>query len=128
MYGWDEVLVLPYTVLGATDSKHFLNLTEATYRMGQRLGAEQIDTIHGVDERETAEGLAEQVCVCARVRAGRAGAGLGAEQSPRASRADAARGPRTGSGDAAREIDDALRKLPRHVLHVSATLSASIVL
>ena len=126
MYGWDEVLVLPYTVLGATDSKHFLNLTDATYRMGQRLSAEQIDTIHGVDERETAEGLAEQVCVCVCARAGRAGAGLGA--SPRASRADAARGPRTGSGDAAREVGDALRKLPRHVLHVSATLSASIVL
>lgn len=60
VYGFEEIVVLPYVMLGQTDSKHFVRLADAVYRMGQRLSEAQIATIHGVDERESAEGVAEQ--------------------------------------------------------------------
>lgn len=46
--------------LGTTDSKHFVGLSDAIYRVGQRMSDAAIASVHGVDERETAEGVAEQ--------------------------------------------------------------------
>ena len=60
VYGFREIVVLPFVMLGGTDSKHYVDHAGAVYRLGQRLSASAIATVHGVDERETAEGLAEQ--------------------------------------------------------------------
>eukprot|EP00793_Prasinoderma_coloniale_P000605 PRCOL_00003754-RA len=60
VYGFDGVVVLPFIMLGTTDSKHFVGLSDAVYRVGQRMSDAAIASVHGVDERETAEGIAEQ--------------------------------------------------------------------
>ena len=47
-----DVLVAPSLMLGSTDSKHFADLTDATYRFFPiRLDNEAIGTIHGINER-----------------------------------------------------------------------------
>ena len=47
-----DVVVAPSLMLGSTDSKHFANLTDATYRFfPTRLDDEAIGTIHGINER-----------------------------------------------------------------------------
>ena len=40
--------------------EHFVGLSDDVYRVGQRMSDAAITTVHGVDEQETAEGLAEQ--------------------------------------------------------------------
>ena len=65
VYGWDTIVTLPFIMLGTTDSKHFLRLADVVYRIGQRMSDAAIDTIHGVDERESAEGIAEQAMLFA---------------------------------------------------------------
>jgi carboxypeptidase PM20D1 len=47
-----DALVAPSLMLGSTDSKHFADLTDATYRFfPTRLDDEAIGTIHGINER-----------------------------------------------------------------------------
>ena len=47
-----DVIVAPSLMLGSTDSKHFADLTDATYRFFPiRLDDEAIGTIHGINER-----------------------------------------------------------------------------
>lgn len=47
-----DVLPVPYLVLGATDARHFQDLSENIYRfMPFRLGANDVQRIHGTNER-----------------------------------------------------------------------------
>ena len=47
-----DVLVAPSLMLGSTDSKHFADITDATYRFFPvRLDNDAIGTIHGINER-----------------------------------------------------------------------------
>lgn len=47
-----DAITTPFLMLGSTDSKHFQDLTENTYRFFPvRMSAEQVGTIHGIDER-----------------------------------------------------------------------------
>lgn len=46
-----DAIATPFLMLGSTDSKHFQDLTENTYRFFPvRMSAEQVGTIHGIDE------------------------------------------------------------------------------
>jgi carboxypeptidase PM20D1 len=47
-----DVLPVPYLVLGASDARHFQDLSENIYRfMPFRLGANDVQRIHGTNER-----------------------------------------------------------------------------
>ena len=47
-----DAVTTPFLMLGSTDSKHFQDLTENTYRFFPvRMSADQVGTIHGIDER-----------------------------------------------------------------------------
>ncbi len=47
-----DAIVAPFLMLGSTDSKHFQDLTDNTYRFFPvRMNSELVGTIHGIDER-----------------------------------------------------------------------------
>jgi carboxypeptidase PM20D1 len=49
---YPEVVVAPFLVSGATDSRHYLPLTENVYRFSPYfLNADLLKTVHGIDER-----------------------------------------------------------------------------
>jgi carboxypeptidase PM20D1 len=53
---YPETLISPYLVLGATDSRHFNNISENIYRFSAiKLNKENIKSIHGLNERISAE-------------------------------------------------------------------------
>lgn len=57
-----EALVVPYLVSGATDSRHFVALSESVYRFTPcLLDPELLRTIHGVNERVPVESLGRMV-------------------------------------------------------------------
>lgn len=57
-----DALVAPYLVSGATDSRHYIGLTEAVYRfMPCMLDSELVKTMHGIDERVPVEALERMV-------------------------------------------------------------------
>ncbi len=57
-----EVIVAPYLVAGATDSRHYLPLTNNVYRFSPfSLDPALLKTIHGIDERISIESLARMV-------------------------------------------------------------------
>jgi len=46
------VLIAPALVLGATDSRHYVKLTNNIYRFSpMRIRAEDLEKIHGINER-----------------------------------------------------------------------------
>ena len=47
-----DAIVTPFLMLGSTDSKHFQDITENTYRFCPvRMNSDLLGTIHGIDER-----------------------------------------------------------------------------
>jgi len=57
-----DVLVAPYLVLGATDSKHYKNLTKNIFRfMPARLEDDDLKRFHGTDERISVENYKETI-------------------------------------------------------------------
>jgi carboxypeptidase PM20D1 len=49
---YPDVIVAPYLLIGATDSRHFSNVTENTYRfLPVRMTQKILDTMHGTDEK-----------------------------------------------------------------------------
>lgn len=57
-----DVLVAPYLVLGATDSKHYKNLTKNIFRFEPtRLDDADLKRIHGTDERISIESYKETI-------------------------------------------------------------------
>lgn len=57
-----EVLVVPGMLLGATDTRHFADIADDSYRfIGARVTRDQITGIHGTDERIAIDALAEAV-------------------------------------------------------------------
>ena len=47
-----DAIVSPFLMLGSTDSKHFQDLTDNTYRFFPvRMDAELLETVHGINER-----------------------------------------------------------------------------
>lgn len=49
---YPAAIVAPYLVVGATDARHYTGLTPNVYRFAPlRLAAEDLDRLHGVDER-----------------------------------------------------------------------------
>ncbi|RPJ43557.1 MAG: M20/M25/M40 family metallo-hydrolase, partial [Chloroflexi bacterium] len=57
-----DVVVAPYLVSGATDSRYYHRLSENVYRFSPyRLDADLLKTVHGIDERISVEGLALMV-------------------------------------------------------------------
>jgi len=57
-----DVLVAPYLVLGATDSKHYKNLTKNIFRFNPtRLEDADLKRIHGTDERVSIESYKETI-------------------------------------------------------------------
>lgn len=57
-----EVIVAPYLVSGATDSRHYLPLTNNVYRFSPyRMDPALLKTIHGIDERVSIESLTRMV-------------------------------------------------------------------
>ncbi len=52
----------PGLVIGATDSRHFVNVTENSYRfLPMRLGPKDLKRIHGTDERIAVDNYLEIV-------------------------------------------------------------------
>ena len=59
---WPDVKMLPYLLSGATDSRHFSELADNIYRfLPVRVSEEQLDGIHGTDERVDAESYEEGI-------------------------------------------------------------------
>ena len=57
-----EVVVAPGLLVAGTDSKHYLPLTEATYRfLPIRLTGEDLQRIHGTNERIAIDNYAEVI-------------------------------------------------------------------
>lgn len=57
---WPDAVVAPYLVLGATDARHFADLSEAVYRFAPvRLTSEDLDGIHGTDEHISVQNLTD---------------------------------------------------------------------
>ena len=57
-----DVVVAPYLVLAATDSRYFTGLSENVYRfMPLRLDAADLSRLHGKDERVSVKGYADAV-------------------------------------------------------------------
>ena len=48
-YGRD-VIMAPMVMMGGTDSKHYVTMTDTVYRMGPRLTDAEISSVHGADE------------------------------------------------------------------------------
>ncbi len=57
-----ETVVAPGLVIGATDSRHFVNVAENSYRfLPMRLGRKDLKRIHGTDERIAVDNYLEIV-------------------------------------------------------------------
>jgi len=57
-----EALVVPYLVVGGTDSRYFADLTDAVYRFAPfAYGVDDLARVHGTDERTSLENLAAGV-------------------------------------------------------------------
>lgn len=57
-----DVLVAPYLVVGATDSRHFLPLTASVFRFnGAAVTPEELDGMHGLNERVSVAAYARAV-------------------------------------------------------------------
>lgn len=57
-----ETLVTPYLMLGASDSRHYCKICENVLRFSPlQMNKEELDSIHGVDERITVEKLGKVV-------------------------------------------------------------------
>jgi carboxypeptidase PM20D1 len=57
-----EAIVSPYLVIAATDSRHYSDIAKDIYRFGPFiLNANDLDRLHGIDERLSVEGLADVV-------------------------------------------------------------------
>ncbi|ATB46656.1 M20 family peptidase [Corallococcus macrosporus] len=57
-----DVVVAPYLMLGATDSRYFTGLSENVYRfMPLRLDSADLSRLHGKDERVSVEGYADAI-------------------------------------------------------------------
>jgi carboxypeptidase PM20D1 len=57
-----DALVSPYLVLGATDSRHYCNLSAEVFRFSPyRLDSQLLNSIHGIDERIGVDNLAQMV-------------------------------------------------------------------
>lgn len=56
------VLIVPGLVLGGTDTRHFVHMSEASLRFGpMRLGRDDIARVHGTNERISTDNLIEMV-------------------------------------------------------------------
>ena len=52
----DDLIVAPYLLIAQTDSRHFIPLSEATYRfLSLKVDADQISGFHGTNERVSVE-------------------------------------------------------------------------
>ena len=59
---YDDVIVAPALVLGGTDSRHYASLSPNVYRFnGLRLGPDDLERIHGIDERITTRNYLEMI-------------------------------------------------------------------
>jgi carboxypeptidase PM20D1 len=59
---FQNAIVSPYLVIAATDSRHFTEIADDTYRFGPLLlSREDLDRPHGTNERISIEGLAQLV-------------------------------------------------------------------
>ena len=57
-----EVVVVPGLVLGGTDSRHYVDLTNGAYRFApMRLGGQDVSRIHGSNERISVQNLVQMV-------------------------------------------------------------------
>ncbi|MEO1334346.1 MAG: M20/M25/M40 family metallo-hydrolase, partial [Myxococcota bacterium] len=57
-----ELVVAPYLVLGVTDARHFESITDNAYRFSfNRFGPEDLDRLHGNNERISVENYAESI-------------------------------------------------------------------
>jgi carboxypeptidase PM20D1 len=57
-----DVVVAPYLVAGATDSRRYLQISDGVYRFSPyAMNAALLKTVHGIDERIPVEGLARMV-------------------------------------------------------------------
>jgi carboxypeptidase PM20D1 len=57
-----ETLVTPYLMLGASDSRHYCKISENVLRFSPlQMNKEELDSIHGIDERITVEKLGKVV-------------------------------------------------------------------
>jgi len=62
------VAVVPYTVVGGTDSRYFYPLTKNVYRLNPfRFGRESVTLAHGTNERVAVEGLGDAIRFYARL-------------------------------------------------------------
>ena len=59
---FDSVPVAPYLVMGATDARYYAEITDAAYRFSPfQLTAEDLNRMHGIDERISVESYAKMV-------------------------------------------------------------------
>ncbi|MCA9704562.1 MAG: M20 family peptidase [Myxococcales bacterium] len=57
-----EAVTVPFLVVGATDSRHYAGLTDQTYRfLPLRMRAADRKRMHGTDEQNTVQGIADAV-------------------------------------------------------------------
>ncbi len=57
-----DVIVAPYLVLGGTDARHFTGLSDQVFRFsGARVGPDNLDRVHGTNERLSVEDLEEMI-------------------------------------------------------------------
>lgn len=57
-----EVIVAPSTVLGGTDSRHYVNISDSVYRfIPTRVGPDDVKRVHGANERVSVKNYAEVV-------------------------------------------------------------------
>jgi carboxypeptidase PM20D1 len=57
-----DVIVAPFLVAGATDSRHYIKLTENIFRFSpDQMTAELLRTVHGIDERVSVVSLEKKV-------------------------------------------------------------------
>ena len=59
---FDGIVVAPYLVMGATDARYYAPISDAAYRFSPFvLNAEDMNRMHGIDERISIEGMAKMV-------------------------------------------------------------------
>jgi carboxypeptidase PM20D1 len=63
-----DVLVAPFLSLGGTDTKHYVDLAENSYRFKPlRVGRDDVERAHGVNERIAVDNYAEFIAFCSAV-------------------------------------------------------------
>ncbi len=59
---WPDAIVAPYLTIGATDARHYVGLSEHIYGFSPtRMTGEDLDGIHGDDERISIDNLEHAV-------------------------------------------------------------------